>query len=66
MNIKLNEEDVSIECTTLKELLELYVKELPVNYAVAINSKIIPKTEYENTLLHENDEVEIYSFVVGG
>ena len=36
MNIKLNEEDVSIECTTLKELLDLYVKELPVNYAVAI------------------------------
>ena len=34
--------------------------------AVELNSDILPKTRYENTILQDGDNVEIVSFVGGG
>ncbi len=34
--------------------------------AVELNGEILPKSQYENTLLQEGDCVEIVSFVGGG
>lgn len=34
--------------------------------AVECNENIIPKSQYENTILHSGDVVEIVSFVGGG
>ncbi|QNM05948.1 sulfur carrier protein ThiS [Qiania dongpingensis] len=34
--------------------------------AVERNGKIVPKSEYDDTVLWDNDEVEIVSFVGGG
>ncbi|MCD2492632.1 sulfur carrier protein ThiS [Lacrimispora sp. NSJ-141] len=34
--------------------------------AVERNGKIVPKSEYDDTVLRDNDEVEIVSFVGGG
>lgn len=34
--------------------------------ALELNGKIIPKSEFENLILHENDRVEIVNFVGGG
>ena len=34
--------------------------------AVEYNGEILPKTEYANTVLKENDKIEVVSFVGGG
>lgn len=34
--------------------------------AVEINGDILPKSQYENTILKDGDKVEIVSFVGGG
>lgn len=34
--------------------------------AVELNGEILPKSQYEYTLLHDGDSVEIVSFVGGG
>ncbi|EAL3777520.1 sulfur carrier protein ThiS [Campylobacter jejuni] len=34
--------------------------------ALELNGEIIPKSEFENLLLKENDKAEIVSFVGGG
>ncbi|EAJ8358929.1 sulfur carrier protein ThiS [Campylobacter jejuni] len=34
--------------------------------ALELNGEIIPKSEFENLILKENDEAEIVSFVGGG
>ncbi|MBQ5319065.1 MAG: sulfur carrier protein ThiS [Oscillospiraceae bacterium] len=34
--------------------------------AVELNGNILPKSQYENTLLQDGDNVEIVSFVGGG
>lgn len=34
--------------------------------AVELNGKIVPKADYENIVLRENDSVEVVSFVGGG
>lgn len=34
--------------------------------AVELNDAILPKSQYENTILKENDSLEVVSFVGGG
>ena len=34
--------------------------------AVELNGKIVPKADYENIVLRENDIIEVVSFVGGG
>lgn len=34
--------------------------------ALELNGKIVPKSEFENLVLKENDKAEIVSFVGGG
>ena len=34
--------------------------------AVELNGEILPKSQYENTYLNDNDSVEVVSFVGGG
>lgn len=34
--------------------------------AVELNGDILPKTQYDSTILHDGDSVEIVSFVGGG
>ncbi len=35
-------------------------------YAVAVNLNFIPKTQYANQLLQENDQIEIIAPITGG
>jgi sulfur carrier protein len=64
--IKVNSESLTgFEGITVTELLKqrgyktLYV-------AVELNEEILPKTEYENTVLKDGDVVEVVNFVGGG
>lgn len=38
----------------------------PKGVAVAVNSRVVPKQKWENTIIHENDEIEIVKAVQGG
>ncbi|CAH2212366.1 sulfur carrier protein ThiS [Tepidibacter aestuarii] len=50
---------------TVKDLiLNLNLK--PQTIVVEVNLNIIPKDQYESTIIHENDKVEIINFVGGG
>ena len=66
MNISINKEMISLpEETTLTDLLErLDIKRKHI--AVEINMEIIPKSEFDEYRLKENDNVEIIRAVGGG
>jgi len=66
MNISINKEMISLpEETTVTDLLErLDIKRKHI--AVEINMEIIPKSEFDEYRLKENDNVEIIRAVGGG
>jgi sulfur carrier protein len=52
----------SVNITEL--LLELEIK--GSHLAVALNSQVIPRVNYESTVISENDKIEIVTAVGGG
>ncbi len=68
MNIQINGKDREIRNNlNITELL----KELGFNpeqpgIAVAVNREVIPKTDWDKTIIHEDNEVEIIRAVQGG
>ena len=65
MKIKVNNKEVETGASNLLILsLEL---ELPqTGIAVAVNNRMTPRTEWEQFVLHENDELVIIKAVCGG
>jgi sulfur carrier protein len=68
MKIKLNgEERVFDKELSLNELVQTELNsDEPKGVAVALNYKIIPKQNWSETVLKENDEIEIVHAVQGG
>lgn len=68
MKIEMNGEPKNIEpCGTLSELLLQFDLDKNRNgIAVAVNSQVVPKGEWENTPVRENDHVEVIRAVGGG
>jgi sulfur carrier protein len=68
MKIKLNgEERVFDKELSLNELVQAELNsDEPKGVAVALNYKIIPKQNWSETVLKENDEIEIVHAVQGG
>lgn len=68
MNIKINGELIAVnEQLKLKEFVELRLNgNEPRGIAVAVNDMIIPKSKWGETVLNENDNVEIVHAVQGG
>ncbi len=67
MILRINGEEKSFseEITTVEKLLDvLGIK--PQRAAVEINRNIVSPELFEHTRLHDNDRVEIVSFVGGG
>lgn len=65
MNIKLNGQQSSTRSCTIEELLhETDAPEKGI--AVARNGAVVPRIEYSNTPIEENDEIEIIRAVQGG
>lgn len=65
MNIITNGEAASIEPATVQEyLVSLGID--PRRVAVELNLEILPKAQYQETLLKEGDSLEIVHFVGGG
>ena len=65
MKIKVNSKEVETGASNL--LILSQELELPQTcIAVAVNNRMIPRTEWEQFVLHENDELVIIKAVCGG
>jgi sulfur carrier protein len=66
MNITINGEvKKTTNDITLLSLLDVFFKKDSL-FAVAINTKFIPKNSYNSTIIKENDAIEILSPMNGG
>ena len=65
MNITINGEAKAIEGLSVQDyLISLSID--PRRVAVELNRDILPKAQYQSTLLQEGDTLEIVHFVGGG
>jgi sulfur carrier protein len=66
MKITVNNDPIEIgENTTVGKLIESFDLQ-QYQLAVAINNQVVRKTKWQQTLLHENDNVIIIKAVSGG
>jgi sulfur carrier protein len=65
VNITTNGETVSTQPLTVQEYLTSLGID-PRRVAVELNRDILPKAQYESTMLKEGDSLEIVHFVGGG
>ena len=63
--IKVNGEQRELAGLTMTALLKQNGYD-PAKVAVELNAEILPKAQYESTVLQEGDAVEIVQFVGGG
>lgn len=63
--VKINGENKSLDNKNLLEFLQNAGYKLE-RIAVELNGEIVRKADFENTILHDGDSVEIVSFVGGG
>lgn len=66
MKVRVNDKEVELtDASTLTQLTEQL--ELPsVGIAVAVNNKMIPRTEWNGFVLHESDNLIIIQAACGG
>jgi sulfur carrier protein len=65
MRIYINDQEKDTQCQTLNELLTSENIETK-GIAVAANNKLVPKAEWENFALKENDKLIIIKAACGG
>ncbi len=63
--VKINGEEKSVAGMTVAEYLAT-TNYNPKRIAVERNGDIVPKSQYDNTVLQDGDSVEVVSFVGGG
>lgn len=63
--VKINGKELPVAGRTLSEIFASESYD-PKRIAVECNGNIIPKAQYDNTILQDGDNIEIVSFVGGG
>lgn len=63
--VKLNGQIADIAGKSIAEIVEKFGYN-PARVAVELNGAIVPKAKYAETVVKENDTLEIVSFVGGG
>ena len=63
--VKINGEELDIAGRTVAEYLAENGYDIK-RVAVELNGDILPKVQYDGTILHDGDSVEVVSFVGGG
>ena len=63
--VKINGELFDVAGISVKAYLLVGGYDL-MRVAVELNGEILPKSQYENTYLNDDDSVEVVSFVGGG
>ena len=67
MNIVVNGEQIDCgDSLTVSELLVEQKVKMPEMVSVELNGKILRRTEFETTILKDNDKVEFLYFMGGG
>jgi sulfur carrier protein len=67
MNVLLNNKDCSIEINSvLVKALEQNGITNQKGIAVAVNNAVVPKSEWQNKILNENDKITIIRATQGG
>ena len=67
MNITINNQPLEISNTiSLKEIVIYQLGEKLNGVAVAVNDTVIPKTNWEQYTLHENDKILVIKATQGG
>ena len=67
MNIKLNEENFEVaEGTSLSRLLKTLGRDDSRGWAVAVNEKVIPRSDFEETIIKKGDQVIFIQATQGG
>ena len=68
MNIKINGEELILEDhMNIAEFIKMRMNsQEPRGVAVALNDTIIPKSKWSDTVINENDSIEIVHAVQGG
>ena len=65
MNIKINNKETEVKATSLQELAtELSLPEKGV--AVAVNNRMVTRTDWNQTAIKEGDKVVVITAVCGG
>lgn len=64
MNINLNGQAFDFQGRTIEDLIRETAPQKP--FAVALNTAFIAKSAYADTLIGDNDQIEIVRPVVGG
>lgn len=65
MNIKINNKETEVKATSLQELAtELSLPEKGV--AVAVNNRMVTRTDWNQTVIKEGDNVVVIKAVCGG
>ena len=63
--VKINGEEKNVAGMTVAQYLATTNYD-PKRIAVECNGDIVPKAQYDNTVLQDGDSVEVVSFVGGG
>ena len=63
--VKINGEELKVAGKSISEFLET-TNYAPKRIAVERNGDIVPKAQYDETMLCDGDVVEVVSFVGGG
>lgn len=73
MMITISYNGEAIQCPDRQQLTELLAQQQATTeskankpFAVAINGEFIPKSQYANTLIQANDNIDVVSPVTGG
>ena len=67
MNVLLNNKNCSVEKNSaLVKILEQNGITNQKGIAVAVNNTVVPKTEWQNKILNENDKITIIKATQGG
>lgn len=66
MEVIFNGKKLSVETSNLNELLKSQQLIDKTGIAVAINNSVVPKSNWANTTLQENDEILIITAAAGG
>lgn len=65
MKIKINDKETDVKATSLQELAqELTLPEKGI--AVAVNNRMVPRSNWQLTELHDGDKIVIIKAVCGG
>ena len=63
--VKINGEEINAASTTVAQYLTESGYDIK-RVAIELNGDILPKTQYESTVMNDGDNIEVVSFVGGG